>query len=164
MPGLLAHFPDLPETLDNTQWSYEVHSAHQILRDGYHSAHLLLRREDGDAMRLRHHSQRITSNLVHLLEALEQEGLPMDWIVSCAHALAGLKVDLESAASGAEQEYVTCGLHSPCKALLGLSAIQPVLRRKFISLKFILATEVVPRKILTKSGCTKLPRETGDLI
>ncbi|KAF8491102.1 hypothetical protein JB92DRAFT_3222038 [Gautieria morchelliformis] len=104
MPGLLAHFPDLPEALDNIQWSHEVHAAHQILTDGYQSAHLLLRREDGDAMRLRHHSQRITSNLVHLLEALEQEGLPIDWIVCCAHALAGLKVELESAAVGAEQD------------------------------------------------------------
>jgi hypothetical protein len=103
-PPIPNVFPQLPSI--ETAWSYNVQSAHHILSNSYRTAIQVLRQEEGDVLRLRHHSRRIRDNLVPILESLETDGLAEEWVVNCACILGGLMVELEAAALGAEEQYV----------------------------------------------------------
>lgn len=94
--------PGLPHS--EMAWSHNIHIAQNILSTAYQLALQVLRSEDGDSLRLRHHSTRIVNSLVPILEALEREGLPEEWSRSCARAFGGLMLELETAAIRADQE------------------------------------------------------------
>ena len=100
---LLDGIPELPL---GYEWSYDVELARTILVDSYLSAHRVLCQEDGDKFRLHYHSDRISKELVPILQALESEGLPQGWVSRSAEVLGGLLVDLERAAASTDQEYV----------------------------------------------------------
>ena len=103
MPSIPAHFPDLPGPLDDKgPWEQNVHKAHTIITDTFSRATALLRQEDGDALWLRIHSERILQRIIPLLEALEPEVQNPNWIAECAHALATVMVALETSAFAAD--------------------------------------------------------------
>ena len=106
-PVLPLNFPELPNPPDDEpHWSANVCSAHSILSETYDRATQLLRQEDGDALRLRIHSERIFHRMVPILEAMEPEVNDLDWTSECAHALAGVMAQLETAAFAADGVFV----------------------------------------------------------
>jgi hypothetical protein len=104
--GMAESLPsDIPE-LPPGDWSYEVETAYRHLVKGYCAAYWVLRQEDGDIFRLRYHAQHISKELVSILEALEQVGLPKPWLIISTQALGKLLVELERGAVGANAECV----------------------------------------------------------
>jgi hypothetical protein len=110
-PILPLNFPELPNPPDGElHWSANVCSAHSILSETYDRATQLLRQEDGDALRLRIHSERIFHRMVPILEAMEPEVRNFDWTSECAHALAGVMAQLETAGFAADGVFVHSSL------------------------------------------------------
>jgi hypothetical protein len=101
---LYNEFPDLPAQENGAAWPYNVSKAYDMLSSRYTAALEVLRREDGDALRLRHHSQRIFNNHVPILKALADYGFHILWLETCMHTMGRLTVGLEAAAAGAERE------------------------------------------------------------
>jgi hypothetical protein len=103
MPPVPAHFPDLPApSEDEGHWPTNVHKAYDIISDSFNRASQLLRQEDGDALRLRVHSEKIFRRTIPLLEALDPEVHNPHWTAECVHSLAGVVVALEKAAFAAD--------------------------------------------------------------
>lgn len=96
-------FPELPQFLEGEfRWSANVETTHSLLVEAYDRATQLLCQENGDALRLRIHSENIFSRSIPLLEAMEPEVNDFNWVSECAHVLAKVMVQLESAAFAAE--------------------------------------------------------------
>lgn len=96
-------FPALPNPLDNElHWTANIVTAHGILSNTYEQATRLLRQEDGDALRLRIHSERIFRRMIPILQAMDPEVNDPEWVSDCAHALAGVMAQLETAAFAAD--------------------------------------------------------------
>src|SRR6267154_4939845 len=87
VPILPLSFPALPDPIPGElHWSANVIAAHHILSEAYHHAAALLRQEDGDALRLRIHSERIFCRMIPILEAMEPEIDNPSWISENTHA------------------------------------------------------------------------------
>jgi hypothetical protein len=102
----LAQFPSLPGPGPPNQWGYNVIRAHDIISQSYsHSVHVL-RREDGDPLRLRYHVQRLQTHIYPIFKQMQHTNLPPTWLEESAHRLGRLLVELEIAADGADAKYV----------------------------------------------------------
>lgn len=97
-----AHFPALPLTPEEFNWSPDVLQAHKIIATAYDRASTLLQQEEADPLRLRIHAEQILNKSVPILEALVPEVGDQGWIETCAHALGQITVDLERSAIVAE--------------------------------------------------------------
>jgi hypothetical protein len=107
MPSIPTHFPGLPSrAASDSPWGHNICKAHTIISGTYSRATQLLRQEDGDALRLRIHSEKIFKRIIPLLKALEPEISNTSWITECTHALARVMVSLEEAAYAADGVYV----------------------------------------------------------
>lgn len=83
-------FPSLPV---DQAWSANLHHAHQILSNTYASSCEILSLNDSDHLRLQVHRDRVYSELLPLLDAMENNGvesLPESWLASAACCLAGI--------------------------------------------------------------------------
>jgi hypothetical protein len=90
MESLPWEFPSLP--IDNA-WSANLHHAHQILSNAYASSREILSLDDSDPLRLHVHRDRVYSELLPLLDVMENNGaesLPEVWLISAARCLAGI--------------------------------------------------------------------------
>jgi hypothetical protein len=111
MPSLPAQFPDLPAPAeDERPWRQNVLKAYGIISEAFSRATQLLRQEDGDALRLRIHSEKIMQRMIPLLDALDSEVHDPNWTSVCTHVLAGVMVALEAAAFAADGMWVRCSL------------------------------------------------------
>jgi hypothetical protein len=108
-PGLPQNFPALPLTDNIRPWSANVQQAHVIMCNAYTTARQILLLDNSDPLRLRYHFDQIYTELVPLLDAVENNGsdtLPTAWLADAAEALARLCIWLESAMNNAEEQYV----------------------------------------------------------
>lgn len=90
-------FPPLPEHPVNAPWSPNTYYAHKIMADTFrHASTILL--QDADANRLKFHAEALTSDILPILEALEEhaqeENFPLPWLYSCTEAVGRLIFDL----------------------------------------------------------------------
>lgn len=93
-----THFPALPDTPNQFNWPPDVLRAHNIIASAYDRAATLLRQEEADPMRLRIHSEQISQNMLHILDALVPEVGDQTWLDASATALGQITVDLERSA------------------------------------------------------------------
>jgi hypothetical protein len=103
---LPAAFPNLPGPGPPTRWGYSIVQAHDIISQSYLQSVHVLRREDGDPLRLRYHIQRLKGRTYPLLKSMESTQLPSSWIRESTHCLGQLLLDLEVAADGADTQWV----------------------------------------------------------
>lgn len=97
-------FPnDLPPLPPNPlPWTANVVTARQVLSSAFVRALAALREEDSDAVRYKLLSSNIVDNLIPVLENMEGDGAPRDWVEACAHILGPLVYELQVAALAAE--------------------------------------------------------------
>ncbi|KAJ7701689.1 hypothetical protein B0H16DRAFT_1617441, partial [Mycena metata] len=98
------HFPENlpPLPLNPSPWTANVIAAYGVLDSAFTRALDALRQEDSDAVRYRLLSSNVTDNLVPVLDNMESEGVPRDWVISCAEILGPLVYELEVVALAAE--------------------------------------------------------------
>lgn len=95
-------FPPLPNPPADP-WPFEVLDAYQNVYAAFNHASTLVSQENtDDVLQLESASQRLEEQ-VFLLDALEQGGLPEDWIVQAASSLVSVIEALDSMAAGASQ-------------------------------------------------------------
>ncbi|KAF8525656.1 hypothetical protein JB92DRAFT_2826756 [Gautieria morchelliformis] len=124
---------DIPELPTGIDWSYEVQSACTILADSHWSARRVLHQEDRE--------------LIPILQALESEALPREWVSSAAETLGRLLVDLERAATGARQDKeLNLEKISPVKLIHACSPGRP---RKVIDITW-LKEATKPNRLISK--------------
>ncbi|KAG8956037.1 hypothetical protein FRC03_011022 [Tulasnella sp. 419] len=101
-------FPDLPLCNDGRPWSNNVQHAYQITLDAYNRALAACSSETLDPLRL----EMAIENLIDIrpiLVGTNYEGVPMEWLQSCATVLLSVQSDLHNAkdiADGREKERV----------------------------------------------------------
>ncbi|KAF8586631.1 hypothetical protein K439DRAFT_1615009 [Ramaria rubella] len=94
---------DLPD-LGNNEWTRSINKGFFILSTSYLKALETLRHDDGEALHLCHHKERILMCFIPILEAMATSMVPLPWIVSCTHTFGRLTVELEETAVGAEAD------------------------------------------------------------
>jgi hypothetical protein len=99
------YWPVLPYSPNG--WSANVLLADQLLRNAFEHTSHLLRQEDGDPIRLNLASDGLANDMVPILEQMEKEGIPHDFMHTCAHALGCLVFELRMASTAAEGMYVS---------------------------------------------------------
>lgn len=91
--------PPLPQR--STPWSPNVYEANQLLRELYRRSLELVTSGNYNAHRIKQHKRSVLEDAIPLLleieEAAPNEGLPMEWVNSCADCFAKLVVELENA-------------------------------------------------------------------
>jgi hypothetical protein len=96
----MSVFPPIPPHGENQPWSPNVFNAHRVVSDIFKHAEAL-RRGDPDPNRIQFHIGTLTNDAIPLLYALEahaeEEGLDVNWILSCAEAVGGLVGELQKA-------------------------------------------------------------------
>jgi hypothetical protein len=93
MDGLPAEFLDLP--FGRNSWPPDVQNAHSILSEAYRHARQLTELEDPDPLRVAFHINKISTDVIHVLEALESYNddtrtLPSAWLHDAAILLGEL--------------------------------------------------------------------------
>lgn len=105
----MSSLPSLPVHPVNAPWSSNLYHAHQIISDIYRSASDVLLQE-ADAIRLKLHTERLTSDVIPILLELERttrnEGLPIDWLHSCTEHVGVLVAKLCEANERISLQYV----------------------------------------------------------
>lgn len=100
----MSSLPALPAR--NPPWSHSIYQATRSLNDIYTAVHSALASGIHDPHRLQLHSQAIIEKAFPLLfameEALEDEGIPGDWLHSCAEHFGVLIPQLSAAESMAQ--------------------------------------------------------------
>ena len=100
--------PPLPPHLHASQWSPSVNQAYTIVADAYDRSNQLLRLEDGDPIRFRLHSERLTRRILPIVQELAVRVHDDRWVASCQAAFASLIDELDHATTAAEAVYVRC--------------------------------------------------------
>lgn len=102
----MSALPLLLEAPENNPWSANVHLAYQVLIDMSTHANRALRQGESDPMRIKFHLETILGTAIPILQALEasaaDEGIPTEWLHSCAERLGELVLSLHKAEEGAE--------------------------------------------------------------
>lgn len=106
-PPRPAHIPPLPARHNSIPWPDGVQKAYGIISSAYDGSNQLLRLEDGDPIRLRAHSERITRRVLPVLRALTGELQDNRWSCVSMAAFDSLVSELNYAASTLDQVYVT---------------------------------------------------------
>ena len=91
---------------DNEEFNARIHEAYDLIASSYDAASLLLSRETTDYIRLRIHADRLSSQILPLLEALECELHNDGWITEAATAVIALINDLRRSSSQIVSMYV----------------------------------------------------------
>jgi hypothetical protein len=100
-------FPVLPPCSDlSGHWSHDVRQAHELLCSTYDHASRFLRQEDHDPLQLQTLLEKIFSDSIPLLEALDMKLLNPEWVDECAQALAATVVELRQAIASATSRLV----------------------------------------------------------
>lgn len=97
----MSTLPPIPPHGENNPWSPNVFNAHQVVSDLFRHAEQALRRGDPDPNRIQFHLNSLMNDAIPLLYALEahaeEEGLEVEWIVSCAEVVGTLVGELQKA-------------------------------------------------------------------
>jgi hypothetical protein len=107
MTLLLAPLPVAP--IDKP-WPPNIHHAYKIISNSYQSASEVLIQES-EAIRLEFHAERLTSNVIPLLEELEHNGqseLPdilLSWVRYSTEKVGAMIIDLLQAIKTAKSRY-----------------------------------------------------------
>jgi hypothetical protein len=97
-----VQFPVLPPCYGPSgHWPHNVQKAHELLCTTYDHASRSFRQEDQDPLRLHTLIEKIFSDSIPLLEALDAELLHPEWTDECARALAVTVVKLRQVAASA---------------------------------------------------------------
>lgn len=106
--SLASHIPPLPVlgVNDDGGWSPNVHRAFNLLDRAYGRAFLVLQEGEQDAHRLHLHADKIMTRSFPILDALEHEGMPQDWVMETGGLLASIILLLEQNAHEADNVYV----------------------------------------------------------
>lgn len=115
-PPRPLHIPPLPARPDNAAWPDAVTKACDIVSSAYDGSNQLLRLEDGDPIRLRQHSERLTRRVVPVLNALGAELRNNGWSDTSVAAFNSLVSELNYAATSPDQVYVAS--YHVCQAKL----------------------------------------------
>jgi hypothetical protein len=99
MPDI-NNFPPMP---NGGPWSSNHCDAFFILRDMHHHSNNVIRREEGEPIRLNILWNDIFNKAIPLLEALLSSGFPEDWVETATHCFGQLAVDLKAAQNAAEE-------------------------------------------------------------
>ncbi|OBZ75971.1 hypothetical protein A0H81_04732 [Grifola frondosa] len=118
---LLTEFPPLPPAPLAVGWSANICQAYKTLSDGYSTAERVLALDDSDPLRLQFHCERINSEFIPILVAMEENAddseestILATWLEAAATAIGLLLSYLKAAADagrGREHANVT-QLHS----------------------------------------------------
>lgn len=95
-----TNFPALPH--NPAGWSTNIHNAHTILDNAFSHGLDILRQDDSDPLRCRVVSENLVNQMVPILESLEGDGVPQDFVHTCIQVLGPLVYELEVAALSAE--------------------------------------------------------------
>lgn len=94
---------DLPELPPNAQpWTVNVLGAFDTLNTSYTHALNVLYQEGSDVVRYKLVSSNIVDRMLPILEHMETEGVPHDWIEQCARIFGPLVYELQVTALAAE--------------------------------------------------------------
>ena len=104
--GLPMSFSNLPGPGPPSRWGDSIVTAHGIISQHYTQALHVLRREDGDQLRLRYHIERLKGQVVPLLRSMESMQLLGAWISTSARCIGQLMHELEEAATNADTQCV----------------------------------------------------------
>ncbi|KAL1948877.1 hypothetical protein VTO73DRAFT_10683 [Trametes versicolor] len=97
------HIPPLPARPNNAAWPNAVTKAYDIISSAYDGSSQLLRLEDGDPIRLRQHSERLTHRVLPVLKALTVELQDKRWTFVSMAAFDSLVSELNYAATTLDQ-------------------------------------------------------------
>ena len=100
------HLPPLPQPHPSQQWPTTVQKAFAVVSEAYDKANQLLRLEDGDPIRLRLHSERLTRRILPLLHDLTDKVQNNLWASECVKAVELTIQELNHAATSADNVYV----------------------------------------------------------
>ncbi len=98
----LQPFPPIPAPPPGQIWPAEVHEGYHVLSDAYGRSRQLLRLEDGDPIRLRLHSERITQRVLPVAEHLTNRIQDQHWSQLCMATLQSLIDELDRAAASVD--------------------------------------------------------------
>lgn len=101
------HLTPLPQLQSSQLWPTEVQKVFDIVSEAYEKANQLLRLEDGDPIRLRLHSDRLTCRIIPLFQDLAERVVYDPWATGCLEALESTVEELTHAATCADQVYVS---------------------------------------------------------
>lgn len=97
-----AYLPSLPDRASGNPWSDLIHQAYGVITEAYNQSKQLLRLEDGDPIRLRLHSERLSIRIWSVLQQLAGEIQDDGWRQECEAALAALIDELDQAAQSVD--------------------------------------------------------------
>ncbi|KIJ48037.1 hypothetical protein M422DRAFT_248196 [Sphaerobolus stellatus SS14] len=100
-------FIPLPGPGPASQWGYYIIKVHTLVSNSYDHMLQFLRREDGDAFRIRYHMERLQGQFFKLYKRLRGTSLPSPWLKNGAKILGTLLVELEKVAGSTESEQQT---------------------------------------------------------
>lgn len=124
------HIPPLPERHDGRLWSGDVMKGFQIVCSAYDGSSQLLRLEDGDPIRLRLHSERLTSRVLPVLRALADQLQDEAWCACAISAFTALVNELDYAASSTDRVYVIFIIMSESTELTNFTRLQETLTKE----------------------------------
>ncbi len=93
-----AQFPDLPDWPAGYFWSAVVQQGHEVIAEAYNHSSQLLRLEDGDPIRLRLQSERLSVRMLPIMQQLTADVWDRVWGEDCYRALTALIAELDQAA------------------------------------------------------------------
>ena len=103
--GELAQLPCLPSR-HGPPWPDIIQQAYGIVAEAYNQSRRLLRLEDGDAIRLRLHSERLSIRIWGIAHQISREIQDDFWWQHCEAALGALIAELEEAAQSVTAVWV----------------------------------------------------------
>jgi hypothetical protein len=109
LPPLPLTIPPFPTRGANqAPWSANADAARNILKNAYDRALAVLRQE-ADPIRLKFHQERVTNDVLPILESMEEsqeaEQIPIAWMEEVAAMLGFLVLHLRAAIDGVNDRY-----------------------------------------------------------
>lgn len=105
----MSPLPPLPPHAAHEAWSPNVLQAYEIISDIYRAASQAILQE-ADCVRLKLHAERLTTDAVPILIALENhaenENVSLEWLYSCTECIGALVVKLCEAQETTRSRYV----------------------------------------------------------
>ncbi|KZT21001.1 hypothetical protein NEOLEDRAFT_1182072 [Neolentinus lepideus HHB14362 ss-1] len=102
MSALAAELPPLPLALEGEEWSCNIQNGYNVLCELYEKSRRIVLQDDVDPVQLKLLSEKVFNDSLPILEGMEQDGVPTDWVHTCAHTFGPLIYELEMASLAAE--------------------------------------------------------------